>query len=174
MWDCPVYVHPDELPLATISALSTVEKYANPLDRWLVLPLLRLLPRRRVESMLSRSSLKGVARAFDPEDAVPGLPDWECIHTPGHTPGHVAFFRPGDRVLITGDALLSVDLNSFRGCLSWALRRNRQSVSGPPWYSTWNKRAARDSVTVLVELEPRVVAPGHGMPITSSFSKRRS
>src|SRR5512139_3884027 len=29
MWACPVYVHPDELPLVDIQDLSTVEKYAN-------------------------------------------------------------------------------------------------------------------------------------------------
>ncbi len=166
MWSCPVYVHPDELPLAAIRYLSTVEKYANPLDRWIILPLMRLMPRRRVESMLSKASLKEVAQAFDPGTAVPGLPDWECIHTPGHTPGHVAFFRTSDRVLITGDALVTVDLNSFWGFLLWALQQNRQRVSGPPWYSTWNRRATKESVAALARLEPRVLAPGHGVPMT--------
>ena len=165
MWGCPVYVHPDELPLAAIGDLSTIEKYANPLDRWIILPLLHLMPRRRVESMLSKASLKEVAQAFDPKATVPGLPDWGCIHTPGHTPGHVAFFRTSDRVLITGDALLTVDLNSFWGFLLWALRQNRQRVSGPPWYSTWNRQAAKESVAALARLEPRVLAPGHGVPM---------
>jgi len=165
MWGCPVYVHPDELPLAAIGDLTTVEKYANPLDRWIILPLLRLMPQRRVESMLSKASLKEVAQAFDPEATVPGLPDWGCIHTPGHTPGHVAFFRTSDRVLITGDALLTVDLNSFWGFLLWALRQNRQRVSGPPWYSTWNRQVAKESVAALARLEPRVLAPGHGVPM---------
>ena len=67
MWDCPVYVHPDELPLVAIEDLSTIEKYANPLDRWIVLPLLRAMPRRRVEAMLSSASIKDVVRAFDAE-----------------------------------------------------------------------------------------------------------
>lgn len=172
MWGCPVYVHPDELPLAAIGDLSTVEKYANPLDRWIILPLLRLMPRRRVESMLSKDSLKEVAQVFDPGATVPGLPDWECIHTPGHTPGHVAFFRTSDRVLITGDALVTVDLNSFWGFLLWALRQNRQRVSGPPWYSTWNRRAAKESVAALARLEPRVLAPGHGVPMTGKGTAR--
>jgi glyoxylase-like metal-dependent hydrolase (beta-lactamase superfamily II) len=166
MWGCPVYMHPDELPLATAGDLSTFGKYANPLDRWIVLPLVRAMPRRRVESMLSRASLKDVARAFDPGAAVPSLPDWECIHTPGHTPGHVAFFRASDRVLITGDALVTVDLNSFLGFLLWGLRLNKQRVSGPPWYSTWNWRAAKKSVAALAGLEPRVLASGHGVPMT--------
>jgi glyoxylase-like metal-dependent hydrolase (beta-lactamase superfamily II) len=166
MWGCPVYMHPDELPLATIRDLSTVERYANPLDRWIILPLMHLMPRRRVESILSKASLKEVAQAFDPAAKVPGLPDWECIHTPGHTPGHVAFIRTNDRVLITGDALLTVDLNSLWGTLLWASRQNRQRVSGPPWYSTWNKRASKQSIVTLARLEPRVLAPGHGSPMT--------
>ena len=166
MWGCPVYVHPDELPLAAIGDLTTVEKYANPLDRWIILPLLRLIPRRRAESILSKASLKEVVQAFDLGATVPDLPDWESIHTPGHTPGHVAFFRTSDRVLITGDTLVTVDLNSFWGFLLWALRQNRQRISGPPLYSTWNRRAAKESVAALARLEPRVLAPGHGVPMT--------
>ena len=165
MWGCPVYVHADELPLAAIGDLSTVEKYANPLDRWIILPLLRLMPRRRVESMLSKASLKEVVQAFDSGATIPGLPDWECIHTPGHTPGHVALFRTSDRVLITGDAILTVNLNSFLGFLLWGLRLNKQRVSGPPWYSTWNWQAAKESVAALMGLEPRVLASGHGVPM---------
>lgn len=166
IWGCPVYVHPDELPLTAIGDISTVEKYANPLDRRIILPLLRLMPRQRVESILSKSSLKGVVQGFDPDDTVPGLEDWECIPTPGHTPGHVALFRPGDRVLITGDAIVTADLNSFPGFLLWSLRVKRQGISGPPWYSTWNKEAAKRSVAVLAGLKPRVLASGHGAPMS--------
>jgi glyoxylase-like metal-dependent hydrolase (beta-lactamase superfamily II) len=172
MWDCPVYVHPGELPLAAIGDLSTIQRYANPLDRWIILPLLRAMPRRRVESILSKASLKDMVRAFDPCAAVPGLPDWECIPTPGHTPGHVAFFLNRDRALITGDAILTADLNSLWGFLLWSLRLNQQRVSGPPWYSTWRWLAAKESVAVLARLEPRVLACGHGIPMTGDRTAR--
>jgi glyoxylase-like metal-dependent hydrolase (beta-lactamase superfamily II) len=172
IWDCPVYLHPDELPLATIKNLSTIEKYANPLDRWIILPLLRAMPRRRIESMLSKESLKDVAQAFDPGDEVPGLPDWECIPAPGHTPGHVAFFRTSDRVLITGDAVVTGDLNSFWGLLLWCSRINRQKVSGPPWYSTWNRRVAKESIAILADLEPYILASGHGVPMKGAGMTR--
>jgi glyoxylase-like metal-dependent hydrolase (beta-lactamase superfamily II) len=172
MWSCPVYVHPDELPIAAAADISTIRKYANPIDRWIILPFLRMMPRRRVESMLSRASLKGVVQAFEPSAAIPSLPDWECIPTPGHTPGHVAFFRSSDRILITGDALLTVDLNSLQGSLLWALRINKQRVSGPPWYSTWNRRAAKESVAFLSGLEPSVLASGHGMPMAGEGTAR--
>jgi glyoxylase-like metal-dependent hydrolase (beta-lactamase superfamily II) len=166
MWDCPVYVHPDELPYVGIEDLSTIEKYANPLDRWIILPILRMMPRQRVEAMLSSASIKEVVRAFDPSSAVPGLPEWECIPTPGHTPGHAVFLRTNDRVLIAGDAVVTVNLNSIWGFLLWGVRRNKQRVSGPPWYSTWDWRAAKKSVALLAGLEPRVLATGHGVPMS--------
>ncbi|NTU65523.1 MAG: MBL fold metallo-hydrolase [Chloroflexi bacterium] len=172
LWHCPVFVHPDEMPLTAIEDLSTVRRYANPLDRWIIIPLLRVMPRQRVAAMFAQSSLKGVVRAFDPGAAVPGLPDWECIPTPGHTPGHVAFFRKRDRTLITGDALVTVDLNSLWGFLLWSLHRNKQRVSGPPWYSTWRWLAAKESVAVLARLEPRVLACGHGIPMIGDRTAR--
>lgn len=168
-WGCLVYTHPRELPLITMNAstyLSTVRKYANPLDTWVILPLLRLLSKRVRDSMLPESSFKGVVRTFEPGEGVPGLPDWECIPTPGHTPGHVSFFRPGDRVLIAGDAVLPVRLNSPWSFLLWRLGRNRQHLSGPPWYTTWRWQAAKESVATLARLEPRVLACGHGRPMS--------
>ena len=166
MWACPVYLHPDELPLAA-GDFSTLEQYAGPLDRWIILPLMRVMPPRRVESMLSQSNFKDVVRAFDPSAGVPDLPDWECIPTPGHTPGHVAFFRNSDRVLITGDALVTVKLNSL-----WGLLLNKQGLSGPPWYTTWSWRAAKESVAALARLEPLVLACGHGIPMTGAGTAR--
>jgi glyoxylase-like metal-dependent hydrolase (beta-lactamase superfamily II) len=166
LWNCPVYVHPGDLPLATIDDIATVDQYANPIDRWIVLPLLRMMPRQRVEAMFAESNLKDVVQTFDPGGAVPNLPDWECIPAPGHTAGHVAFFRASDRVLIAGDAVLTVDLNSVWGTLLWALRLNRPRVSGPPWYSTWNWQTAKESVTVLARHDPCVLASGHGAPLS--------
>lgn len=172
MWDCPVYVHPEELPLVDIQDIATVEKYANPLDRWMIVPILRTMPRQRVQAMFARASIKEVVQPFDPRAPVPNLPDWECIPTPGHTPGHVAFFRKSDRFLITGDAIVTVNLNSFWGFLRWWLRQSRQKVSGPPWFSTWNWQAAKRSVRTLARLEPRVLASGHGVPMSGDAIAR--
>jgi glyoxylase-like metal-dependent hydrolase (beta-lactamase superfamily II) len=85
-WDCAVYMHPDELPIAT-GDFATMVATAGPLDRWFVLPLMRAMGKRRREAVLARSSLSEVARTFEPDARVPGLPGWECIPTPGHTPG---------------------------------------------------------------------------------------
>ncbi|MGO8957275.1 MAG: MBL fold metallo-hydrolase [Streptosporangiaceae bacterium] len=160
LWDVPVHVHPAELPLASGRYL---RQYGNPLDRWLIAPLLRILPRRTVEANVSRTSLEGTVQPLDMATGIPGLPDWQCIPVPGHTPGHVAFFRGSDRVLITGDAVLTVNLNSARDLLV-----GRHRISGPPYISTWNWPAAKESVAVLAQLRPAVLAPGHGRPMTGA------
>lgn len=152
-WDLPVYVHPGELPLA---AGKYLPEYGDPIGRWLIEPLMRLMPRRAAR-MAAKASITEAAQAFNPEAGVPALPDWEHIPTPGHTPGHVCFFRPRDRVLITGDAVLTLNFNSLRDLL-----RFKQRVSGPPWISTWNWPTAKQSVPALARLDPQVLAPGHG------------
>jgi glyoxylase-like metal-dependent hydrolase (beta-lactamase superfamily II) len=131
------------------------------LDRWLIIPFLRLLGEKRMQALVERSSLEGVIRPLDPHGSVPGLPHWELILTPGHTPGHVAFFRPLGRVLITGDALVTKDLNSLSGALS-----ARPQVAGPPWYTTWDWQQAKRSAVSLAGLRPLVVAGGHGSPMS--------
>jgi glyoxylase-like metal-dependent hydrolase (beta-lactamase superfamily II) len=159
-WNCPVWVHPDELPIVR-GDIATFREYAHPLDRWIILPILRLMSKKRIEAIVSRGSLKDVARALDPGAAPPGLPDWEAVPTPGHTPGHVAFFRRQDRVLMTGDALVTVNISSIRGLLV-----KKPGLSGPPWYVTWDRPLAKKAISTLAELEPLVVASGHGEPLS--------
>jgi glyoxylase-like metal-dependent hydrolase (beta-lactamase superfamily II) len=166
MWGCPLYLHPDELPMGT-GDISILEQFAGPIDRRVVLPLIRVLPKRWAESMLKQPNFKDIAHAFDLSTSVPGLPDWKCIPTPGHTPGHVSFFRASDRVLITGDAVVTMKLNSL-----WGLLLNKQGLSGPPWYTTWSWQEAKESVAVLAKLEPLVLACGHGLPMTSAGTAR--
>jgi glyoxylase-like metal-dependent hydrolase (beta-lactamase superfamily II) len=50
-WDCAVHMHPDELPIATGDFASMVAT-AGPLDRWVVLPLMRAMGKRRREARL--------------------------------------------------------------------------------------------------------------------------
>jgi glyoxylase-like metal-dependent hydrolase (beta-lactamase superfamily II) len=79
----------------------------------------------------------------------------------------VSFFRPHDRVLITGDAVVTLRMNSLTGLLL-----HRPGLSGPPWYTTWNRRAARQSIQRLARLEPIVLAGGHGQPMTGPRTAR--
>jgi glyoxylase-like metal-dependent hydrolase (beta-lactamase superfamily II) len=159
-WGCPVYLHPAELPIAT-GDLAAMHRAAGPLDRWVVLPLMRVVGARRREAALAAGSLAGIARSLSPDGPVPELAGWRCVPTPGHTPGHVSFFRDADRVLISGDALVTMRLNSPAGLLG-----QRAGLSGPPWYTTWDRDEARTSVLRLAALRPDVVAGGHGRPLT--------
>jgi glyoxylase-like metal-dependent hydrolase (beta-lactamase superfamily II) len=165
LWGCPVYVHPDDLPLALPADLATIERYANPLDRWVILPVMRALPPRRVAAIMDQGSFKERVRTFDLDSSLPFLPEWKAIPTPGHSPDHSAFFRASDRVLITGDALLTVNVNSLWGWLAWGLGIKTPRLSPPPWYTNTDQGGAKRSIAVLAQLEPRVLATGHGRPM---------
>ena len=158
-WGCPVLVHPAELPFAT-GDFAAMERFAGPLDRWVILPAMRAIGRRRREAILAKGSLAGVVGLLEDDGGIPGLDGWRWIATPGHTPGHVSFVRPVDRVVVTGDALVTLRVNSWSG---FAL--GRQGLSGPPGYTTWDMTAARASIRVIAALAPTVVAGGHGRPL---------
>jgi glyoxylase-like metal-dependent hydrolase (beta-lactamase superfamily II) len=154
-WGAPAYVHPRELPLAG----GYVPEYANPLDRRVLLPLLGLLPRRSRDRVLTGGSVTDIVEALDPARPPPGMPDWSCVPAPGHTPGSVAFYRPEDRLLITGDALLTVDLSSVRGLLL-----ARAELAPPLRFTDWDRSATEETIRALAGLNPRTLAPGHGRP----------
>ncbi len=89
-----------------------------------------------------------------------GLPEWECIHTPGHSPGHVAFFRRADGALIAGDAVTTMNLDSLIGTLM-----KRPELCRPPVPATTNWPLAHESVRRLAALRPSLIAAGHGPPL---------
>jgi glyoxylase-like metal-dependent hydrolase (beta-lactamase superfamily II) len=159
-WGVRALVHAAELPIALGDARA-IRHYAGPLDRLVVLPALRLSGRARMERTLARSSLRGMVETLDFGGAPACLPGWEAVLTPGHTPGHLAFMRTADRVAITGDALVTLDLNSPAGLL-----RGERSLAGPPWITTWSWPAATASATRIAGMGPSVVAGGHGIPMT--------
>jgi len=148
IWDVPVYVHPDEMPL-----MSGKLGYSNPIGQ-LATPLTRFLPPGEFGAGLK------VVRPIDPHAPLPGLPDWRCVLAPGHTPGHIALFRNADRVLVTGDALLTIDVHSVPDLLL-----GKQMLGCPPAISTWDRARAQESVARLARLAPHVLAPGHGRPM---------
>lgn len=156
-WEVPLWVHPGEMPMTDGTYHP---RYADPVARWTIEPLRRLVPGLAAR-LVARSGLGGAARAFDPDRAPPGMADWAAVPAPGHTPGHVAFFRPADRVLIAGDAVLTLNFNSVP-----ALILARQQAAAPPRISTWDWAKAVSSVAVLAGLDPLVLACGHGSPMS--------
>jgi glyoxylase-like metal-dependent hydrolase (beta-lactamase superfamily II) len=158
-WGCPVLVHPLEQPIAS-GDFAAMERHAGPLDRWLVLPVMRAIGRRRREAALARSSLAGVVRPLEAGGRIPAVDAWAWIHTPGHTPGHVAYARQADGVVLSGDALMTLEVNTWAGVLL-----QRQGLSGPPWYTTWDPVAAAASIDRIAGLGPAVLGGGHGVPL---------
>jgi glyoxylase-like metal-dependent hydrolase (beta-lactamase superfamily II) len=159
-WNVPVLAPAGEMPFIDGSRL-----YPEPLVAWLS----RALPRRAMEALIRGSDLGDTVRPFDPEAGAPGLSDWVCVPTPGHTPGHTAFFRPGDRTLIAGDAVLTMAWSSRLGCGGfgwvWDLARHKPRLSGPPTVVTCDWGDAARSVVALADLDPWLLATGHGPPL---------
>ena len=104
--------------------------------------------------------LTGFVKPLPADGSVPGLPEWRALHTPGHSAGHVAFFRERDRALIAGDAFVTVRQESATSVMA-----QTPELNGPPAYFTPDWNAARDSVRHLASLNPEIVATGHGIPL---------
>ena len=155
-------MHSAEMPIA-IGDFEAMERFAGPLDRWLILPAMRAIGRRRREAILERGSLAGRIEELPADGSIPGLEGWTWLHTPGHTPGSVAFIRAADQVALTGDALVTLLVNSPS-----AFVLGRQGLSGPPWYTTWDAREAVASIDAIAALQPAVVGGGHGRPMSGA------
>lgn len=151
LWQVPVYAHEQEMPYLTGEA-----DYPPPdpsVGGGLLAAMSPLFPREGID-------LSGRVRVLPADGSVPGLPQWRWIPTPGHTPGHVSFFREQDRVLIAGDAFTTVQQES-----ALAVLLQEKEIHGPPAYFTQDWVSARESVQRLAALEPSVVATGHGLPM---------
>lgn len=96
-----------------------------------------------------------------PDHHVPFMSNWRWIHTPGHTAGHVSLFRESDGLLIAGDALTTMNLDSWRQQV-----KRRPELCIPPTPMTTDWEAARRSVEQLAALEPRAIGAGHGVPVS--------
>ncbi len=171
-WGCPLYIHANELPLARAVAtgdLAGIDANGNELDRRLIVPLLRLMPGHG-RAKDTRPTLVDVAQLLE-SAGVPDLPDWTWVASPGHTPGHVAFFRAADRVLLAGDAVLTVDASSAAGYVRWALGTRPPRAWAPPAFTNWSQARADMSLAALAALEPRVLASGHGTPLVNNAAR---
>jgi glyoxylase-like metal-dependent hydrolase (beta-lactamase superfamily II) len=118
--------------------------------------LATLYPRQPID-------LGAQVRPLPPDGAVPTLPAWSWIHTPGHTAGHVSLFREKDHTLIVGDAFCTTKQESLL-----AVASQRPELHGPPAYFTTDWVAARDSVARLAALRPAQIASGHGQPMAGA------
>ncbi len=150
-WDVPVYAHLLELPYLT--GKSSYPPPDPSVGGGMMSAMSFLYPKTPVDASEYIHKL--------PEDnSIPGFPEWQYIHTPGHTPGHISLFREKDKVLIAGDAFVTTKAESA----IYALTHLNQ-LSGPPKYFTSNWASAKLSVIKLAALSPEIIATGHGKPM---------
>jgi glyoxylase-like metal-dependent hydrolase (beta-lactamase superfamily II) len=83
----------------------------------------------------------------------------EVVASPGHTPGHVAFFDTRDGTLYCGDAY-----STLGGVATTAKTNPRFPL---PAAATWHRPTALESAKALRALDPTRLAPGHGKVVDS-------
>ncbi len=84
------------------------------------------------------------------------LSGFECIHTPGHTPGSVCLYDLTLRAVFCGDALLT----------------KNGTVRGPPPSATPDMAEAMRSVRRVSGLDYDILLSGHGTPLFKEASQR--
>jgi hydroxyacylglutathione hydrolase len=79
--------------------------------------------------------------------AIPYLPHWDLIKTPGHTPDSICFYQKDGGILISGDTILNMkgrgELNTF--CT--------------------DDEKIKESFRRLLPLKVKTMYPGHGKPL---------
>lgn len=150
-WHAPIYAHRLELPYLT--GRSSYPPPDPTVGGGGMSYLSFLYPRGPI-------NLGEQVHELPDDNTVPHMPGWRWVHTPGHTPGHVSLFREEDRLLIAGDAIVT----TYQESLLAALMQPRH-VRRPPAYFTSDWLAARQSVEILLHLQPAIAATGHGKPM---------
>jgi hydroxyacylglutathione hydrolase len=90
-------------------------------------------------------------RALHEGDEVAGF---TVLDVPGHSPGHLAYWRESDRALILGDVVFG--LHPLTGL---------PKLQEPPDFFTPDPAQNRESARKLAALEPALVCFGHGPPL---------
>ena len=99
-----------------------------------------------------------VARALNEGDEVAGF---SVLEVPGHSRGHVAYWRESDRTLILGDVLNGMNLIT-----------GRRGLQEPPTVFTPDPARNRESIRRLAALEPELICFGHGPPLRDRLQLR--
>ncbi|MDF2523878.1 MAG: Zn-dependent hydrolase, glyoxylase, partial [Clostridiales bacterium] len=150
VWDVPVYAHELELPY--ITGKKDYPQGDSTVDEGLVAKMSSAFPNRSIN--LGRRAV-----VLPTDGSVPGMPEWKWVHTPGHTEGHVSFFRERDRTIIVGDAFTTTKQESFTSVLT-----QHEQIKGPPAYLTTDWGEAKESVERIKDLKPELAIPSHGLP----------
>ena len=108
----------------------------------------------RVARLLVRMPLPephAVERRLGEGDEVAGF---SVLDTPGHSPGHVSYWRESDRTLLCGDVYFNLNMLTLR-----------PGLHEPPRLLTHEPERNRESIRRLAALRPALVLFGHGPPL---------
>jgi hydroxyacylglutathione hydrolase len=100
-----------------------------------------------------------VDRRLREGDEVAGF---RVLDVPGHSPGHIAYWREADRVLVCGDVWFNLDFKTLRPKLREPFR-----------IVTVDIERNRESMRRLAELKPAIACFGHGPVMTDAASQLR-
>jgi hydroxyacylglutathione hydrolase len=136
----PYWVGATDVPLAEDLEQMRASQTPHPLNRL----IMRFWcgPARKVDRPLREG------------DEVAGF---QVLDVPGHSPGHIAYWRESDGVLILGDVLNNMDVITARS-----------GLTEPKPYFTHDPAQNRESARKLGALEPKLVLFGHGAPLTDT------
>ncbi|MEP6923843.1 MAG: MBL fold metallo-hydrolase [Pyrinomonadaceae bacterium] len=156
-WNVPIYAHRLEMPYLTGKSDYPPQ---DPTVGGALAEMSRVFPHGGYD-------FGNRVRELPDDGSLPELPEWQYLHTPGHTAGHISLFRERDRVLIAGDALATVNQESPVTLLTL-----ERELSQPPATFTTDWQAASDSIYNLANLRPLVIAAGHGLPISENAAEQ--
>jgi glyoxylase-like metal-dependent hydrolase (beta-lactamase superfamily II) len=108
-------------------------------------------PMARMSRRVFGGPRRPVDRALREGDEVGGF---VVLNTPGHTAGHLAYWRESDRALILADVLFG--LHPLTGL---------PQLREPPAFFNEDTTLNRESARKLAALEPALVCFGHGPPL---------
>jgi glyoxylase-like metal-dependent hydrolase (beta-lactamase superfamily II) len=157
-WDVPVLAHRLEIPYLT--GKSSYPPPDPTVGGGMMSAMSWSFPKRPID-------LGTRVVPLAPDGSISSMPGWLYIHTPGHAPGHVSFYRDEDGLVIAGDAFVTTDQAS-----AYSVATQKREMHGPPPYFTPDWRAAANSVKELAKLHPKIMATGHGQTFYGTLGQQ--
>ena len=97
-------------------------------------------------SMFFKTSPTPVDEMLIPGQILPIFDGIQILDSKGHTPGHISFFNPSDRILFSGDSI----------CI------NGKQTTPSRGANTWDINLANQSYDYQMSFEPIMICAGHG------------
>jgi len=159
------HAHPDHVGgLPALKKATGADVYASLLERPVIQDGARITRSEKAKSGIIGALMSMGERPMhvpvdhliadgDHLDALGGL---QVIATPGHAPGHMAFWQPERGIAFVGDTIFHL----------------KGKLSLPFAILTVDMEADKRSIAKIVALEPKVVCFGHGPPLTDNAAAR--